>query len=58
MSKVKSYLALCETNLDDSIVLGNFPVTGYIPLIEKDFITHMYGLPVYVKDFCLHRNYL
>ena len=27
-------LALCETNLDDSIDSGNFPVRGYLPLIR------------------------
>ena len=37
-------LALCEANLDVSIDSGNFSVTGYIPLIRKDSITHMYGL--------------
>ena len=26
-------LALCETNLDDSIDSGNFSMRGYIPLI-------------------------
>ena len=26
-------LALCETNLDESIDSGNFPVRGYLPLI-------------------------
>ena len=26
-------LALCETNLDDSINSGNFSVKGYLPLI-------------------------
>ena len=26
-------LALCETNLDDSIDFGNFSVKGYLPLI-------------------------
>ena len=26
-------LALCETNLNDSIDSGNFSVTGYFPLI-------------------------
>ena len=35
-------LALCETNLDDSIDSGNFSVTGYLPLIQKDSITHMH----------------
>ena len=43
-------LALCETNLDDSIDSGNFSVTGYLPLIPKDFSTHMHGLAVYVKE--------
>ena len=26
-------LALCETNLDDSICFGNFSVRGYLPVI-------------------------
>ena len=43
-------LALCETNLDDSIDSGNFSVRGYLPLIRKDSITHMHGLTVYVKE--------
>ena len=42
-------LALCETNLDDSIDSGNFSVRGYLPLIRKDSSTHMHGLAVYVK---------
>ena len=42
-------LALCETNLDDSIDSGNFYVKGCLPLIQKDSITHMHGLAVYVK---------
>ena len=41
-------LALCGTNLDDSI--GNFSVRGYLPLIRKDSGTHMHGLAVYVKE--------
>ena len=43
-------LALCETNLDDSIDSGIFPVRGYLPLIRMDSITHMHGLAVYVKE--------
>ena len=43
-------LALCETNLDDSIDSGNFSVRGYLPLIQKDSSTHMHGLAVYVKE--------
>ena len=43
-------LALCETNLDDSIDSGNFYVRGYLPLIPKDSSTHIDGLAVYVKE--------
>ena len=43
-------LALCETNLDDSIDSGNFSVRGYLLLIQKDSIIHMHGLAVYVKE--------
>ena len=43
-------LALCETNLDDSIDFGNFPVTAYLRLIRKDSIIHMDGLAVFVKE--------
>ena len=42
-------LALCETNLDDSIDSGNFSVRNS-PLILKDSSTHMHGLAVYVKE--------
>ena len=51
-------LALCETNLDDSIDLGNFSVRGYLPLIQKDSGTDMYGLAVYIKGLPLHGTYL
>ena len=43
-------LVLCETNLDGSIDSGNFSVRGYLPLIRKDYSTHMHGLAVYVKE--------
>ena len=43
-------LALCETNLDDSIDSGNFSVRSYLPLIWNTSTTHMHGLPVYVKE--------
>ena len=43
-------LALCETNLDDSIDSGNFSVRDYLPLIRKDSSAHMHGLAVYVKE--------
>ena len=42
-------LAVCETNLDNSIDSGNFSVRGYLPLIQKDSSTHMHGLAV-VKE--------
>ena len=43
-------LALCETNLDDSIDSGNFSVRGYFPLIQKDSVALTHGLAVYVKE--------
>ena len=42
--------ALCETNLDNSIDSGNFSGTGYLPLIQKYFITHLHDLAVFVKE--------
>ena len=49
-------LALCETNLNDSINSGNFSVRGYLPLIRKDSSTHMHGLAVYVKGLPFARD--
>ena len=43
-------LAVCQTNLDDSIDSGNFSVRGYLLLIRTDSSTHMHGLAVYVKE--------
>ena len=43
-------LVLCETNLVDSTDSGNFSVTGYLPLIWKDSVTHMHCLAVYLKE--------
>ena len=43
-------LALCGTNLDDSIDSGNFSARGYLHLIRKDSSTHMHGLAVYMKE--------
>ena len=42
-------LALCETKLDDSIDSGNFFERGYIDLIQKDSVTHINGLALYLK---------
>ena len=36
--------------MDDSIDSGNFSVRGCLLLIQKDSITHMHGLAVYVKE--------
>ena len=49
-SKSSNIPSLCEANLDDSIDSGNFSVRGYLPLIPKDFGTHMSALIVYVKE--------
>ena len=35
-SNSSDILALCETNLDDSIDSGNFSLGGYLPLIRND----------------------
>ena len=43
-------LALCETNLDDSVDSGNFSMKGYLPLIQMDSVTHMHCLAMYVKE--------
>ena len=43
-------LALCEINLDDSLDSGNFSVRGCLPLSQKDSVTHMHDLAVYVKE--------
>ena len=43
-------LALCETNLYDSIDSGNFSKRGYLPLIRKDSSTYLHSLAVYVKE--------
>ena len=43
-------LALCETNLDNSIDSGNFSVRVYLSLVQKDSSTYMHGFTVYLKD--------
>ena len=49
-SNSPDFLALCETNLDDSINSDNFSVKSYLTFIQKDSSTHMYGLAIYVKE--------
>ena len=36
--------------MDDSIDSDSFSVSGYLPLIRKDSITHMHSFAVYVKE--------
>ena len=43
-------LALCETNLDNSINSGGFSGKSYLPLTQKDSSTHMHSLAVYAKE--------
>ena len=50
VNQTPDILVLCDTNLDDSLDSGNFFVRGYLPLIRKDFSTHVHGLAVYVKE--------
>ena len=42
------FLALCETNLRDSIDFSNFSVRSYLPLIRKDSLTN--SLAIYMTD--------
>ena len=56
-------LALCETNLDQSIDSGNSSVRSYLSLIWKDSSTHMHGFAVHLKegllftqDLCLENS--
>ena len=43
-------LALCETNVDDSIDSGNFSLRAYLPLFGKDSSNHIHGLTVYMME--------
>ena len=44
-------LGLCETNLEDPMGSSNFSLSGYLPLVQKDYsLTHMFGLTVYLKE--------
>ena len=49
-SNSPNILALLEANLEVLIDSGNFSGTGYLPLIQKDSLTHMHGLGNYVKE--------
>ena len=49
-SNTPDILVLCETNMDNSIDSGDFSATGYVFLIRKNSVTHIHGLPVYVKQ--------
>ena len=43
-------LALCKTNVDESIGFEKLCLRGFLPLIWKDFFTHMHGLAIYMKE--------
>ena len=52
-------LGVCEINLDDSIDSDNFSITGNLPLIRKDPVTHMHGFAaLWTGDFLFHVTYL
>ena len=52
-------LAVCETNLDDSIDSENFSVRGYLPLIQMIVLLICMVLEfMWKKDFLLHGTYL
>ena len=54
-SNCPDILALCETSLDETTDSCNFSLRGSFPLIQKDSITHMHGLAVFLKEktsFC------
>ena len=41
---------LFETNLEDPMGSSNFSVRGYLPLVQQDSLTHMFGLTVFLKE--------
>ena len=49
-SNFPDIIALCDTNLRDSIDSSNFYVTCYLPLIRNDSSTPIHGLAVYVSE--------
>ena len=50
--------AFCVTDLNESIDSSNVSVRGYLPLIRKDYVTHMHGLVVYMKKGLPFGTYL
>ena len=51
-------LALCKTNLDDSIDSSNFSMRGYLPLIRKIQVhICMFSQYKLKKDFLFHGTY-
>ena len=43
-------IVLSETKLENGSGSSNFMTRVYLPLIQKDSVTHIYGLAVYVKE--------
>ena len=55
--KSPDILALCKTNLDDSVDSCNFSVRGYLPLIQRILVLICMVLQFMLKDFLLHGTY-
>ena len=49
-SKSPHIFSLCETNFNDSFDSSNFSLRSYLPLIPGDYVTHMHGLALYMKE--------
>ena len=49
-SNTPEILALCESIWDASTDAGNFFVTDYFTLTQKDSLTHIQCLAIYVKE--------
>ena len=48
-SNLPDFFTVCETNLDDSLILPT-SLRSYLPLIRKDSATHMHDLAVWLKE--------
>ena len=49
-TNLSDILALCETNLEDTVDSNSFIVKGYLSLIRKDSSVHVHCLVVFVKE--------
>ena len=44
--------------MDDSIDSDSFSARGCLPLVQKDYVAHMHGLAVYVKEGLIFARHL